>query len=200
MLSDKNELTALPTASDSHAASLLPTSRKRDLGCPNQAEVATFVIQTRCGAFEKNRIMSFSLRRNLNPIFVKNRAENTIKISYLILGIITLLWTVSFIIYHFYLSSFFGFNPSYDNPTYVEFSNYIRIVELNQLISTFWTIGVFCSMFVFPIVFVINLVLKFTTEFKWNVKIILFSFISCLSIWLILYIPPFRDTFSWILD
>jgi len=47
LLSDKNELTALPTASDSHAASLLPTSPKRDLGCPNQAAVATFVIQTR---------------------------------------------------------------------------------------------------------------------------------------------------------
>ena len=144
--------------------------------------------------------MNFSLSRNINKTQIKILTEKYLKIAYLILGVVTLLWTLSFIIYHFYASSVFGFNPTYNNPTYTEFSNNNLILELNRFLTLFWIVSIWCSLYIFPIVFAINLLMKFTNKVKLNFKIILFSFFSCLSNWLILYLPSFGDTFGWMLD
>lgn len=137
-----------------------------------------------------------SRNQNRNPI--KNLTEKFITAAYLILGITTLLWTISFIIYHFYLNSVFGFYPSYNNPTYSEFAGNIFIVELNGFITGFMIVAFWCVFLIFPSVFVINVLLKFTAKIKLNWKIILFSFVCCLMSWLVLLV--LGDTFTWLLD
>jgi len=53
-LTDKNVKAALPTTSDSHAASLLPAPRQGVVGLSESGPpAATNVIQTRCATFEK---------------------------------------------------------------------------------------------------------------------------------------------------
>jgi hypothetical protein len=128
----------------------------------------------------------------------KKRAEIFYKYCYLTLGIITFLWTISFIVYHFYLYSFFGFYPSYDNPTYSEFAHNLSIIKLNGFIIGFWIVALWCAIYIFPIVFFTNLILKFTSKIRMNWKIILLSFLCCLFSWLILFI--LGDTFEWLLD
>lgn len=138
--------------------------------------------------------MEIILRKKL----FKKRTEIFYKYCYLILGIITFLWTLSFIVYHFYLYSVFGFYPSYDNPTYSEFAHNLSIIKLNGFIIGFWTVALLCAFFIFPTVLLTNLILKFSYKIRMNLKIILLSFFCCLTSWLILFI--LGDTLGWLLD
>ncbi len=131
----------------------------------------------------------------------KHLIEKIFKVSYLIFGIIPILWVISLIIFHHYVSSVFGFNPSYNNPEYSEFSNNILIVNSSGFLLGFWIISMWCSTYIYPTIFLINLILKFTSKIKLNYKPILFCLIGCLTIWLIwTSSSQFGNTFGWILD
>ena len=144
--------------------------------------------------------MEFVLKRNLKINRIKKITQSFFKYSYLIIGIVTLIWTLSFIAFHFYVSSIFGFNPSYDNPTYTDFYQNKLIVDLIKYISGFWVVAFLCAFCFFPIIICINLILKYTTELKLNLKMIGFSFLCCLISYLILFAPYFGNTFEWMLD
>lgn len=138
--------------------------------------------------------------RNINKTQINTLTKKYLRIIYFILAITPLLWTLSFILYHFYTSSVFGFNPTYNNPTYAEFSDNNIILKLNRFLTWFWIIAMWSSLYIFPFVFVINLILKFSSKLKLNIQGVLFNLFSFLLMWLIIYIPAFGDTFSWMLD
>jgi hypothetical protein len=144
--------------------------------------------------------MDFSFSKNLQKTQTKEKTEKFLKITYQTIGVLTLLWTLSLIIFHFYASSVFGFNPTYNSPADGEFPENNLIIEMGSLLIRFWIVAVWCSIYIFPIIFLINLFLKFTLNIKPNWRIILYSFACCLSMWLILYVPYFGDTFTWMLD
>jgi hypothetical protein len=75
------------------------------------------------------------------------------------------------------------------------------MVNLSGFLIVFWLISIWCSVYIFPIVFSINLILKFTSKIKLNYKPIAFCLLGCLSMWLIMISSSsFNDTFGWILD
>lgn len=123
------------------------------------------------------------------------------KVSYLVLGIIPILWVIVLIIFHHYMSFEFGYSPTYNKPEYSEiFSNAI-ILNLCDFLLLFWIISMCCSVFIYPIVFLINLVLKFTNKVNINYKSILFCLIGYMVFWLMMILSsPYGNTFSWILD
>lgn len=130
----------------------------------------------------------------------KERIEKFSKITYLTIGIVTLLSTLSFIIFHFYTSSVLGYNPKYNSPDYNDIPINYMIVELGILIIYLLSVAMCFSLYIFPIIFLINIFLKFKLKIRLYWEIILFSFICCLSILLIFYVPEFEDTFSWLMD
>jgi hypothetical protein len=144
--------------------------------------------------------MDFSFSKHLQTTRTKEKTEKFFKITYQTLGVVTLLWTLSLIVFHFYASSVFGFNPTYNNPAASVFRENNLIIEMGSFLIRFWIVAMWCSLYIFPITFLINLLLKFTLKIKPNWRIILYSFSFCLSMWLILYVPNFGDTFNWMLD
>ena len=130
----------------------------------------------------------------------KEKTEKFFKIIYLSIYIVTLTWTLSLIIFHFYTNSVFGFNPTYNSPANVEFMENNLIIEMGRFLIIFWIVAMWCSLYIFPIIFLINLFLKFILKINPNWRIILCSFSCCLSMWLILYVPNFGNTFNWMLD
>ena len=129
---------------------------------------------------------------------IKSLLEKTFKVSYLILGIVPILWVISLVIFHYYVSSVFDFNPKHNNS---EFSNNTLIMNSSRFLLGFWVISMWCSTYIFPIIFLINLILMFKNKMKLYYKPILFCLVGCLTIWLTCTSSsPLGNTFGWILD
>ena len=129
----------------------------------------------------------------------KNLTEKIFNTSYAVIGFIPILWVLSLIVFHYYVSSFFGFNPTYNNPEYSDFFSNALIVNLSSFLLEFWNISMWCCLYFFPIIFLVNLILRFTKKIKLNYKSILIPFFGFLLMCLI-WVLPFGETFGWILD
>ena len=144
--------------------------------------------------------MNFSLNQNFQKTLNRETTEKFLKITFQSIGFVTLLWTLSFIIFHFYANSVLGFNPSYNDPADSIIRENNLIIEMGTVLIGFWIVALWCSLYIFPILFLIIILFKYTLNIKLNWRIILFSFSCCLSMWLVLYVPNFGDTFKWMLD
>lgn len=175
-----------------------------------QCSANTFVVKITTCAMPRNiiahlkkqkiRNMNFSLKKKFQKTLNKETTEKLLNISFQSIGFVTILWTLSLIIFHFYAISVLGFNPTYNNPANSVFQENNLIIEMGSVVIRFWIVAMWCSLYIFPILFLINILFKYTLNIKLNWRIILISFTCCLSMWLVLYVPNFGDTFKWILD
>jgi len=131
----------------------------------------------------------------------KIRIEKSINTSYKVVGFFPLLWLVLFVIFHFYVSSVFEFSPSYSHPEYSVYSENSLIINASKLLLGLWIFSIWCTVYFFPAILLINLILKFRTKIKMNYKLIIICFAGCLAMFLTWSLSsPLRDTFEWILD
>lgn len=128
------------------------------------------------------------------------KIEQLFNIAYVVIASFSLLENLLLIFYYFYLSSIFGYSPSYGNPDYTQYSQNSMLITLNTIIVLLFIISLWCTVYIFPVIFTGHLVLKFTKKTPLNFKVAIAGFICSASIFLIPLIPGIADTLSWILD
>jgi hypothetical protein len=117
--------------------------------------------------------------------------------TYRVLGIIPLLWSLSVVLFYFYIVSKIGYEPSYNNPPYLDndfASTWGRYLIIFFIISSYCIIA-------FIGLFIINLFFKILKKSNINYINILISSIGIiLAIIIMNFIPCFSRALDWIFD
>jgi len=130
----------------------------------------------------------------------KTQIEKIFKISFLSIGGVSFFFLMLFLGYHYYVNVFFGFQPTYDHPTFSDFSNNTFMVRTNHYFALYFIIVILIEIAVFPIALAVNIILKFTKKVQLNYKAILFDILGLPILWLLLYFTALGNTFTWMLD
>jgi|GEM_PF-5332652 len=128
------------------------------------------------------------------------KIEKAFDVVYRMLGLISGVWTLCLIVFHFYVYFKLGYAPSYDQPSYSEFSDQPIMSFWYNLIGAYFWVGLACLFYVFPAIFLLHLIFKFTNGLKMNFRVILVSLVYCATPFLVMFVPIIGDTLWWILD
>ncbi len=130
---------------------------------------------------------------------IKDVIPKCIHVLYIVVSIIPLVWLLLFLGLHLYLKYSLNIAPSYNSPQ----------LKDSQWILHYYTIGIFvlgivtlwCVIYVFPVLFFINLWLKYIGSMK---MMRLFIYLGLFNIFMIYYVfeinQQLSSTMSWMLD
>ncbi len=116
--------------------------------------------------------------------------------AYRILGIIPFLWSISVIIFHFYIVNTIGFQPTYNNPTHIDND---LIWKLGSYLIIFYVVSLYC-LFIFIGLFVIHLIFRFKKKSQIDFKNIAISSIGLFLAIIVFIVHRLYDTLSWVFD
>ena len=116
--------------------------------------------------------------------------------AYRILGLIPFIWAISVIIFHYYVVSIIGFQPTYNNPTHLDND---AVWTIGSYLILFFIISGYC-LIVFIGLFLLQLILKFLKKIQIDFLNIGLCSIGLLVAIVVNIIPRFSDTLSWLFD
>jgi hypothetical protein len=116
--------------------------------------------------------------------------------AYRIFGLVPLLWAVSLVIFHYFVVSEIGFQPTYNNPAHLD-NNLIWNWGYYELL--FFIVSGSCLVLFF-LLFLFHVALRIIKKVKINYLNIIISSIGLLIAVIVNFIHVFSNTLTWLFD